>query len=960
MVLSHTHLRRCLRAASIAALFAAFLPGNAGARESLTLSPAPWVSFGVHGTFVERGDDLASGSMTVFAPLFSTGRSLGFLQAEGELASEDIRHGRLAAGLRYFDPVYGVAGIWAGYAGFRDSGANGVSAWTGGIEWLTPHFEMRGQWQVAQDGVATGRSAAEVSWGADRLEVTGLVDVPLSGGELEVGLRLPVDRILSQLDNHELRIFAGAFHYDDDDAHAPLEGGRIRTEWRINDVGGWAGSRLTFESVYERSKLAGDDYRVGARLRLPLDASARQSADPNAGQAHRMTERIASTRIRFSGSKAEGVIDNRTGVALVRRVDVVDGGVLQDAVDAGPNTLIVANGQFNENVVLSDNQTLVGGGGALQLRGARTGALYNWSAPGPAATITASTGAIVTAANNAHIVAMTLDGQQSSFVPGNFGIDVGSGNLVVAEQGRIQALGDAAIFGGDTNDVSIEGQVITDVARSGINLGSQNTIRVIDSGFTNVLRHGAFLGNNNTVAISGSSFTNIGGKGLIFGNANDLTVVQSSFVSLFGDGIDGDANNSIRLDETLISDVGDRGIQLGNGNTVLANNLVVRNAGASGVRLGDDNTFVSNQLNIETAGGVGIEVFNNNNVTLDASAIRGTGDSGVSAEFGNSIVVRGSVIDGTGNDGVDAFDSNQVTVENTQIRNVADDAVVALNNSSLAISGSVFADVGQDGVLLGDGTAGSITDSVMTNLGRDGISAGSNNAVTVTNVTINGAGDDGIQLDQDNALTVVASSIVGVGDNGITTGSGTGNTISVADTAISNASNGVRLYNSNTLSIENSTISDITLRGIDAEDNNTISVAGAAFSTVGEDGIEVRNGGTLSVTGVTFTDIRDDVIDLNANVVASLNQMIVNGTSESVLDVDSSGNSIDLNELTIAGTVSQPAISVAQPGNILNGTSNVIGGGASLLAGVCEGSGNFSGTLEIAGFVIVDGGAPCS
>jgi hypothetical protein len=155
---------------------------------------------------------------------------------------------------------------------------------------------------------------------------------------------------------------------------------------------------------------------------------------------------------------------------------------------AGGNALLVAFGgttSFGPSVMVA-NQTLLGGGGLLQVRSRTTGLLYTYAAPGTRPTFVADQAPGITAANNGHIKSVNIqDGAVGIQVAGPqrvvvddatitgsvFGLaSSGSGSTLIVRNSRISG-GSAGIVSGDVDQtLIIENNVFSDLG-TGIVIG---------------------------------------------------------------------------------------------------------------------------------------------------------------------------------------------------------------------------------------------------------------------------------------------------------------------------------------------------------------------------------------------------------------------------------------------------------------------------------------------------------
>lgn len=146
--------------------------------------------------------------------------------------------------------------------------------------------------------------------------------------------------------------------------------------------------------------------------------------------------------------------------------------------------------------------------------------------------------------------------------------------------------------------------------------------------------------------------------------------------------------------------------------------------------------------------------------------------------------------------------------------------------------------------------------------------------------------------------------------------------------------------NNSNVTIQNSTIGNTGAEGIKFRDaNRNIIITNNVLNNIGDgdisdDAIEFNNNNTgIAIAGNTFSGGSGDVFDFRDN------------------------NSADINNNILIGTFGDSLIDLNGAGNTINGSGNV--NNAIIAGGLCDGAGNFTGTLQIDGVIIVDAGPPC-
>ena len=384
-----------LRRLALALLAAGFLPGTAAA-DSEPNKWHPWFEIGGYA-----GNERSRGEAVLWAPLMQSDRTLLFTEIRGKVFEEDQREGNFALAYRQMMNGGWNLGAWTGYDLRHTSQGSEFGQVSFGVEALHPWFDFRANaYLPTEESKVVGDTPiayAEMT-GSDIFLVSGqhMIERELAfrGIDGEAGVKVPLDQFALDIEQHELRLYAGAFAFDNDLYDGTIAGPKARMEWRIyNVVPQWYGSRLTFEAEYAWDEERDDQVEAGARLRLPFGAT-RDVVRLNA-QELRMTEGlerdtdiVAKGQTYITGKeKREHVEDAITQANYDQVVTVENGNDLQTAVDsAGSNSLIIVKGGTDYTVsgalTMHDRQTLLGGGATIFVKGLQTGLIVPFSAPG--------------------------------------------------------------------------------------------------------------------------------------------------------------------------------------------------------------------------------------------------------------------------------------------------------------------------------------------------------------------------------------------------------------------------------------------------------------------------------------------------------------------------------------------------------------------------------------------------
>jgi len=608
----------------------------------------------------------------VFLPVVQTDKGLFFADVRGKLFEEQVSEINAALGYRQMLESGWNLGVWLG-ADRRDTSEDNIFwAASGGIEALSENVDVRlnGYLAISDPKGAPGLALARIEGG--QVFLVGGQEVPLSGIDGEVGLRLPVEVIGINAQRHGLRAYVGGFHFDDKDALANVSGPKARIEWRVDDViAALPGSRLALETEIRSDEVRGGHVEAGLRFRLPFaifDGSASRASDKPV-QWRRMTDGLErDTDIVTTRSEREPVEDALTGVDFDRVVNVdAASGVTTPAATAGGNTLLVADGAggvINGAQVLQANQTLVGGAGTIQVRGLRTGTVANLTAPGQRPTFDNATNAdnfIV--ADRTHIAGAAITGRTLNFF--NNGVFLGADQFVVLQDLDIANIGGVGVFGFD-----------------------RNTVQLLDVNVSNTpVGPGFALRNDNTISVVGGSYDG-GAFGFVFNDRNSVSISGVSISNPAVDGINMDSNNVITIANSTISSTGIDGIAFNGGNTLTINDSVFVNIGVDALFGNDSNTIVVSGSTVAGAGDDFIDLDSSNVVTVTNSMATGLGGRAFIINDGNMVTVTGGQYSSQA-EAFDADDGNTIFLTDTSLSSLgAQEGVDISDGNTLVMSGT--------------------------------------------------------------------------------------------------------------------------------------------------------------------------------------------------------------------------------------------------------------------------------
>lgn len=716
----------------------------------------PWAEFG--GYFGPAG--ASRGEAALWAPLYQTPVSLGFVEIRGKLFMVDTQEANLAFGFRRMLPIGVNIGFWGGYDLRNTASGNLFHQLSGGVEVLGDRFAFRANGYLPLDSTAvtttTGPGAPAIrlynnntSIGLFNDIVTATTrELALAGVDVEAGFSVPVAERNGR--SHEVWLYGGGFLFD----HALLQGAVIgpkaRAEWRIDNVfTGLPGSRLTFETEFSYDPIRNARWEAGLRLRVPL---APVNADGGMSrQQLRMAESLERDTdiVSVSGGTitqtvavddtAEAVEDPLTGTRIDRVVIGDTPAELLAAAGLGQNTLIVAQGgsgtidlTASEGLALVTDQVLQGGGSTIDFRGITSGITAPFTAPGERPTLlsTASTNpdrGVVTVATRNHVVGLDIIGDAGcgcGFNDGIRGLD--DLHTVVIEQNSIRQMGGGGIlFDQNNSDIVIRDNALSEIASFGIGLGVANR----------------------RVTIANNSVVDATAGVLLSAGNDDVTVRGNLFRNNFAGVVIDAANTNVTVDQNAFDD------------------------SFFGIVLEHHNTDIAISGNAFTAllGGALVADRVNQRVTITGNTVSDTATAFLFGNRNTDITIADNVL----NLWVDPFttpillppggvvfeDNNErVMITGNTISNSLFDAISFTDrNSDVTIAGNAIHNAGADAIHFDDRNTGLvITGNTLTgSILDDGLRVGRNNEATVADNRFDATfGDDIIDLNnQGNTLT---------------------------------------------------------------------------------------------------------------------------------------------------------------------------------------------------------------
>ena len=135
-------------------------------------------------------DETSYGDVALWAPLMQWPTSLFFAHVEGKLFEDEVVEGSFALGYRQMLESGWNLGIWSGLDLRHTEDSNTFWQLSGGLEALSPNWDVRVNAYLPLSDPQSSPSIAEVMLSGDNIFMIGGEEVPLYGVDGEVGFRL--------------------------------------------------------------------------------------------------------------------------------------------------------------------------------------------------------------------------------------------------------------------------------------------------------------------------------------------------------------------------------------------------------------------------------------------------------------------------------------------------------------------------------------------------------------------------------------------------------------------------------------------------------------------------------------------------------------------------------------------------------------------------------------------------
>ena len=362
------------------------------ASSTLLSSPALAVDFRpqaeIEGGFFSGGSGAGGGFFLPF--VLDSGNAI-FIDTRGTVANGSVRQGSIGAGYRFRADDQWVIGGYGYYDYLKSDHGNAFNQLSFGLEALSGDLELRSNFYLPLTG-AKALSAFNAAYVRDHVLVFQEgKERARRGIDAEIGGRLPV---FEDDSNVQLKVFGGSYWYGGRNL-GDMFGAKLRAELTFADLPGLSeGSTVSLgvTGTYDNEdKLKG---AVMARLRIPFGAegATADAFDPMTQRVERATRirthagatgDVEAAQLGGSGRNAGRVVTLSSASGNASDINALIGA-------AGSDALILTDGDLglDRTLALGNGQTLLGGGGAITVRGARSGATATFVNQGAVTTIT--------------------------------------------------------------------------------------------------------------------------------------------------------------------------------------------------------------------------------------------------------------------------------------------------------------------------------------------------------------------------------------------------------------------------------------------------------------------------------------------------------------------------------------------------------------------------------------------
>ncbi|MBX3438389.1 MAG: right-handed parallel beta-helix repeat-containing protein [Planctomycetaceae bacterium] len=329
----------------------------------------------------------------LFLPLYQDGTTLWYLNVRGQVDDDDAAEFNIGSGVRTLARPGLIFGTYLFYDRLFSANNNGFSQGTFGVEVMDVCWDYRFNVYFPESKAKPTSIPPKASISDGTIVVNSGEERAYWGLDFEAGALLGAWGPNAQ---HELRGFAAIYHFDHSAAgYDNITGPRVRLEWRYHDLPMFgSGSRLTCGVTLQTDTERGGDAFAFIGLRVPLDPWACQR-QPISRMQRRMLDNVVRdvdvvTNARMMSEPAVNPHNGQT-IGSVHVLDREDD-LAQLIPSYNDNSVVVIDGAQGDiisrsDVALRPGQLILGGGSQTMVRGATTGRVAKFTAPGTRPTV---------------------------------------------------------------------------------------------------------------------------------------------------------------------------------------------------------------------------------------------------------------------------------------------------------------------------------------------------------------------------------------------------------------------------------------------------------------------------------------------------------------------------------------------------------------------------------------------
>ena len=565
------------------------------------------------------------------------------------------------------------------------------------------------------------------------------------------------------------------------------------------------------------------------------------------------------------------IVEGPGGVA-VSRVEFVDG---SNEGNAARKVANIGNGGmviFSGNITAPNGQAievkqghvaLIGGGTALEVRGAKDGQLYNLRMPGtrPTITQTDTSAAILLIDQQGHTVIQGLDlkgGGNNLLVRQSNntkiwdvnGSDAGQDGIVIENSVNSQLIGvnihktgGRGIYVDRSDDTQLKNVMLTSVKGHGLEFVLSDNANLYNIGMVGVGLHGVVFQESHRALLTNVSVDLTGGNGFAF----------------YG-------STYAQLTNVTSSNAGFRAFDFDQSHYARVINASSNQAVSDGFVFCRSDHIELENLSSQQAGSYGIVIYQSQYASLTGGSSHGSVKEGLWVKSSDYVRLNNIVSNDAGYAGIGLAFSNYAEINNVTSNRAAQEGLAIYSSDQVKLSNVSINQSGKDGVYLTESKNAQLTDVTSQSAGGYGLHFEESDHAKLTNVISNAAGMDGVLVNKshDAQLTNVTSNDAGL--NGITVAYS--DRAQLTDVTSNNASDiGVILAMGSNAKLTNVTsnhsahegigiflASDIELKNVTANQSGTVGLAIGAARNVKLSDIHVQGNGQKDSVGIQLMD----------------------------------------------------------------------------------------------------------